>query len=343
MKNDKNMSTSGLNKERRVLVLPSTIDSDLKLIRLPHPSNNVSKEPIIIFHHNDKCYRLNTHTFSKGSQYNQAKDLSTEKYHYTNEQNPLKSTFLTNKSDRMDGYILESGDFRYSTKYDLCFSLCGAYYSENITQSESDYLNKYTGNSVEHDDRFLTVRDFQDLLIDKHDQQWAHVSVGVLESALTEISDSIEEAGDTYHKITIEKVVEWLTRKVSKIVDNFPQTLPMEKNMPADITSYARIVYSCNLLVSLIPQLVYRALITSKNDTLDIAGAFTKYTEYIETTLQEEKEKEILLQAAVKTGLGNSETKKLGVKKVVISKRITKVKKITVGKGAIDGFFKKKK
>lgn len=327
--------------ERNIIVLPSQCGNDLTIFELPHPSNNTSKSRIRLFLSNGKTFQLKRHTFSKGCKYNKAKDVTTDRYHYTHDQKPLKSTFFVNENQREDGLVMEQGDFEFSAKYDLAFSLCGAFYHKSITSDESEYIikNDVTKGIGAEDKNFLTARDFHDALIDNHDKNWSYVSISALENALAQISESIEEAGDQYHKITPQKINNWLAAKVHGIVNNFPSSIPLPKNLPEDVLPKAKVVFACNLLVSMIPQAAYIHLLQYSNDELDIANAFEVYRNYTELTLRKEKEQEILVNAAMKVGMAHDSGKKVGTKKIV---KITKIKKVAVKKGAIDGFFKRK-
>lgn len=332
--------TIGHQAERRVLVLPKNVkDGEIRVFQLPHSSNNASKANVKLYVFDGQVYQIRRQTFSRGCEYNRARDAANEKYRYTSDSKPVKSGILTNEAKKQDGWLLENGTFEFSTKYDLGFSLCGVLYSKTRTQDENDYHQSSPQDTTpELEDRFLMIRDFHNMLIDSN-EAWSSIPSAILQSSLEKLSDSIVEGGDTYHKLTAAKVTEWLADKVVKITNAFPQSIPLPKNLPDDILEQAKIVYACNLLISLIPKPAYQSLVKYSSSTLDIAKAFSNYKAYMESIAAKEKEQELLINAAMKVGMGNGSTKsKPMAKKPAVVKKVTKI-----SKGAIDGFFKKKK
>ena len=97
---------------------------------------------------------------------------------------------------------------------------------------------------------------------------------------------------------------------------------------------------SGNLLVSLIPQLAYQDLIRHESSNLNIKQCFDSYDKYKNETLQTERERELLIKAAMSTAIPNG-TKT--VKKQPIQKAKVVKPKVAKGKGRIDGFFKTNK
>lgn len=328
-----------------IVILPSFIANKtdlLTIFSLPHPSNNRSKKRInLIGSTEGEIFQLKTHEFSKGCAYNTQSDLANEKYHYTTNEEPLKSTFLINEANRSDGHVMESGTFQIAAKYDIAFNLIGFYYKDSASEAEKEYEVELEVQSSPSEDQAncFTARDFHDQLIDCHDTQWSKICVKTLEAALMKIAEPIEEAGCIYFKLTQDRVTKYLAGKVSKMASNLPKSLPIAKDLPADIQKCARVVIATNLLVSLIPRLAYLKLkefTPVPNENLDdIKEAFHKYEKYKSSLKCSIAEKELLVNAAMTVGLPTGKVKVSAMKKV--TKKTIKVRKQT---GAIDGFFK---
>ncbi|CCF58308.1 hypothetical protein KAFR_0E01540 [Kazachstania africana CBS 2517] len=346
-------------KDKELFLLPELkSESRLQLFTLPNPSNIKSKETLLLFQTTDSVsskdiiYRLQDHSFSKPCARKNSEELAKGTYHYTNESQPIKSMFLLNEDDRKDGYVLESSTFKHATIYDLTYSLIGFYFKNSVTEDEKDYIDcDIKSEESSESDRYLTLRDYHDLLTDSHDKNWAFVSMESLETALVKICDTIEEAGDSYYKIRLHKIIGFLSSKVLKIVDNFPKSLNLPIDYPEDIKYCGKVVLACNLMISLIPKEAYRKLRQSSENTgstsedtdilenISISGCFDKYNKYKKEIAAQVAEKELLTQTAMNVGLGSKSGKqaiKKGIRKVTVAK-----KKVAVGKGAIDGFFKR--
>lgn len=329
-----------------LVVLPASMVSQqgpYSLFSLPHPSNNASKKRITLIEPTaGEIYELRRHQFSKGCSFNAQSDLANEKYHYTANQEPLKSTFLTNEADRKDGRVMEAGDIHFATRFDLSYCLIGYYYGDSTSQDEKEYEQDIEVESAVARGRMncLTVRDYHDHLVDNHDTQWANVSLDSLEKALQKVAEPTEEAGSIFYKLTEGKIIGYLASKVTKLAQNLPPSLNITAGLPADIRDCAKVTLAADLLVSLIPRYTYSTLkrfspVAGAEHTADIKNAYAKYQAYKRSVKQSAEEQELLVKAAMAVGLATGNTKTTVVKKV--TKKTVVVKK---QKGRIDGFFK---
>ncbi|QLQ80997.1 hypothetical protein HG537_0E03520 [Torulaspora globosa] len=328
-----------------LVVLPASVASErvpYSLFSLPHPSNNGSKKRVTLIEPKvGEIYELRRFQFSKGSLFNAQLDLANEKYHYTANQEPLKSTFLINEADRTDGRVMEAGDVHFATKFDLSYCLIGYYYGDSTSVDEKDYeLDNGIEIAVSRGRmNCLTVRDYHDHLVDNHDSQWANISLDSLEKALQNVAEPTEEAENTYYKLTETKIIAYLANKVTKLAQKLPQSLNIP-GLPADILECAKVTLAADLLVSLIPRHAYFSLkkfspATDPDHIADIKNCYEKYESYKRSIKQSADEKELLIKAAMTVGLATGNTKKTVVRKV--TKKTVIVKK---QKGKIDGFFK---
>ncbi|SCU86815.1 LAMI_0D03708g1_1 [Lachancea mirantina] len=333
--------TVGKQPLKRVIVVPGDFGGRIKTLSVPHPSNTSNKAPLELFIHGNELFHLEKQAFSRGCSLHKARDAESNKYNYTNDGSPLKSTFVVNTQDRTDALVLETGTFEFSTKFDLAFSLCGALLPDSRAAKETEYVphaNDY--ENVTLINRFLTPRDFQDALAETQGAHWSFFPLSMLEAALQRICEHVEEAGDVYYKLSPVKVTQWLVDKVKRIVANFPASLPIPKTLPEDILDKAKVYFACNLLVSLVPRAAYHLLIQYDGPDLDVSEAFRAYKQHMEVVVAQQKEQQILINAAMNVGLSNRSTEG---KKPLKVRKVTAVKKVVVKKGAIDGFFKKKK
>ncbi|SCU88372.1 LAFA_0E12310g1_1 [Lachancea sp. 'fantastica'] len=327
---------------RRIVALPKDCAiGKLKIFELPNPSNIESKGPIKVFMGNGKVYQLKKKTFSRGCEFNRVRDSSNESYHYTARAEPIKSGILVNNAQREDGWLLSDGSFEFSTEYDLGFSLCGAFFRGILSKDENQYLQPELSEtptpSIE--DRFLMTRDFLGSLVDQHSPNWSHVPLECLQSCMSRLCDCVEEAGDVYYKISSTKITQWLASKVKKIIENFPKSVPLPRNVSGEIETHCKAVFACNLLISLVPRQAYNELIRYEDQDLNLAEAFRQYKKFQEDELKLKKEQELLIESAMKAGITSGSAKKPVVQRVT---KVVKTNKIKSGKGAIDGFFKKK-
>lgn len=330
-------------KSYTLAVLPSGLDTSVEIFELPHPSNNESKKNLRLFTLDDQVYQLKTKEFSKGCDYNKQKDLVSDKYHYTSDGQPFKSTFLIDENNRSDGFTMENGSILYSEKYDLTFSLCGYYYRKNVVPNEDATFTPSINGSINPDKNFYTSSDYQERLISNHNENWAKTPSHIWEKALENISKIVEEAGEKYYCIDADKITEWLVRKVCRIINNFPASLKIPSTFPENISSAFKCIMSCNLLVSLIPQLAYQRLINYESEELNIKQHFEEYKKYKEESIKEDIQKEMAIKAAMSTGLPNMTNGIDKSKKKSIPKPKVVKPKVAKGKGRIDGFFKNAK
>lgn len=314
-----------------------------------HNSTNIQDKPRVkLFIHDDYVWRLKPHSFSRGASYDSVEDTAKERYVYTDEGKPVKSMLVFDRDDMKTGFLLKDSEYYISLKYDLTYNLISMFYKkhqrEPIVDTEMDYVKSggVVDRPKEEDDKYLTLRDYQDLLIDTMDSNWKYVPVKILERILTNISEEIEEAGDKYYKITEALINKFLLGKVEKIVDHFPKSLPIPEDYPEDIKKSNKYVFSCNLLISLLPKPSYKSLIGVE----PIKKHFQKYMKHRKELMAVSKERKIVEMNVMNVGLSNGSVSNGNYKgkiKKLVKKTVVTKKNIPVGRGAIDGFFKRAK
>ncbi|KAH3899160.1 Rnh202p SCDLUD_004589 [Saccharomycodes ludwigii] len=347
--------------QKQIWYLPCVQNNDeeisLTFFELPHPSNIENKSPIqiILDNKNNKCYEIKRQQFSKNCRYNENKDL--EKYHYsknkkTGEDIPIKSTILYNINDVSKGEIFCQGTFKYSIKYDITFSLIGAFTKLNKfteAKTEKQYIDyKHNSQIVAKKEPMFQELDEIHAILTNHHKNWSKIPREMLLQSLKKISDVVVEGGDDYFKITVSKIVEWLSALVDKISNNFPQSLGNEffssnkSTMPSDIIKHGKKVHSLNLLISLIPLSIYQVLL----DTKSVSESWTLYNDYLSAQELEKRETRALLEKVMHPDVGgcnfNNTYNETNSSKKLLVKRKNSKPSVEKGKGAIDNFFKRK-
>ncbi|AMD22818.1 HHR049Wp [Eremothecium sinecaudum] len=335
----------GLKPSSELVILPKCIgNSPIDIFEMPHPSNNTLKQPIKLFIHDNVVYQLQTKRFSHGSPYNQTEDDITDKYHYTADGQTYKSIVVVNKENPDEGIIVESGDFDYHTKYDLTYSLCRFYYRADVVSSEAEYCKENISLNIKPDSKYLTLRDFQDLLVDSDGSHWSRVPVDVLKVALEKICYTIEEAGEIYFKIVPEKMCQWVATRIPRILDVFPTSLPIPKDIPEEYLRDIQICWAVNLMISLLPRGLYWNLRKYTGPEVNVKLAFERMETYNREVVEKNKENQILIKAAMSVGLNHGSQRKQDRQSNSSTKPklSNNKKKVAVGNGLIDGFFKKR-
>lgn len=223
-----------------------------------------------------------------------------------------KSLIFENENE---GIINESADVLICTKFDLIYLLIPALYNST---------------------NFITMEN----IIDNND--WlSKVPEQVIDKALNPIVETIDENNETFYKVSQEKVFQYLTNRINnvqKCVKNssFLNQLKMdlfvslEEEIPSEILDMEILRTSVNIVTSYV--------------SIPLESDILKHNGYDFTGLNEHKskvEKLIRTQEAIQEA---SLPKKNGqrAKPKQSTNSNSKPKKVAVGKGALDSFFKKK-
>ncbi|SMN20822.1 similar to Saccharomyces cerevisiae YDR279W RNH202 Ribonuclease H2 subunit, required for RNase H2 activity [Maudiozyma saulgeensis] len=353
---------------QQILLLPKDVNPTTPTtttLSLCHPSLTSGKPSLELLIHEDKIYHFDQYTFRSkylvDANHTGPRRIVTARDTSSQEVTSARSVFVINSNSREDGLILSRDTLKLLLVYDITYSLIAAYckaQNDPMTSKEKDYLTtaspSSSSQSNNESDRFLTIRDYRDMLIEQDSSEWNHIPMSIIENKLCLISEQITECDELYYKTTLISIVRYLiTEKICKMYSSFPESIPIPSQWPTDIQKSMKIVRCCQLLISLLPRRIYEALtqedtivvLTIDDDKLSVKKCFTKVEKYRDSTAVSEQERKLLAQSAMQVGLSNgSAVKKTGnkIKKPSITKKSVTKKKVTVGKGAIDGFFKKR-
>lgn len=329
-----------------MVTLPDGLNpKNLVIYDMPHPSNISSKPNIRLFvTDSNEIYQLQSHTFSKSRPYHMDSDISSGKYNYTEKGEPIASLCLRSINLQDQSYLIPNSNMLLHNKYDLTYSLIGYHFQASRTENEEEYLKISKAKPSNVPAHFLTLRDYFELLTEKHSTNWQHFPLPIIEKALAKISDTVEEAGDTYIKISDEKVRDFLLEKVLRLTADLPESIPVPSHLDHDTRQAIKNVMATNLLISLIPKAAYDIVKDFEGtDTysINLKGSFETYKRF-----QQERQKKSLEMDLLEQSLANANSS--GISKSTSStKKVNKknpaVKKVAVGKGAIDMMFKRQK
>lgn len=364
---------------QQILLLPEDFNAATSTITTPpvktrtlslyHPSLTSGKPSLQLLINNDKVYYFDQYTFRSKYLVDASRSgprrLVTSKDTSPQEVTSARSVFVFNSESRQDGLVLSQDTLKLLLTYDITYSLISAYCKaqrDSMTSNEKDYLTNTTPSSIQskntgESDTLLTIRDYQDMLIEQDSPEWNEIPTSIIESKLCSISEQITECDESYYKVTLLSILKHLiNQKICKMYSSFPKSIPIPSQWPGDLQNCMKIIRCCQLLISLLPQRIYHALtqedtitvitVSDESEVLTIKKCFTKIEKYKESTAVSEQERKLLAQSAMQVGLSNGSTVNDAgnnkIKKPPITKKNVTKKKVTVGKGAIDGFFKKR-
>lgn len=238
------------------------------------------------------------------------------------------------------GYVVQSAKLIVSSKFNLVYYLISIMY-----------------NNESFSKRFITFEDFSDTISSIYkDNEWVStIPTDLFTISLSEICETIEENGETFYKYSNDKVIEYMDSKVNELIcflssrsdlsimSKIKQELyrPIEEGnneIPSDILHLSILKHSIDLICgSYTPNEIKINLMKSKNYNFDKLETYFKELR--------SKRKEIELVESNMNSIVESSSKAATTKKAEAKNKPKKkeAKKVAVGKGALDGFFKKAK
>ena len=342
----------------KLLLIPPELDgaTGYTHIQLPHPSRNSSKQAkisLLLHSDNKQLFQFSPYEF-KSEYLSAAKRTGPRKISGPPVEDTARSVFLVDPEQRTDGLVLQDASMSMLLPYDLAFSIMSAYYvSDAPAAKESEYTAMTGAKASSGTDRFLSARDYQDMLIESDDSAWAKIPLSLLEEKLGTVCETVEEAGDTYYKLTAASIGQYLVKhKIQAMLESFPASVPVPFQWPEEVKQSMRVVRCCQLLISLLPKGVYNILINDNaaqlslgEKSMSVVGCFGAVQKYQKDNMLGEQERKLLAESAMQIGMSNgpappkNQNNRIGKPK---PKPIVPKKRVAVGRGAIDGFFKKK-
>ena len=318
---------------KSIVFLPEDLTPQNQIITLDHPNYEQSKNLItlILSHGSEsdkqKIYWLQKNRFGKSQE---GLDLT------------IKSTFYFKTDQLQKGGIIDNDAIKFTTDYDLSFSLISYFYKLNKLNF---VLNK------EFESKCETSNDIHMLLFKKCNSNFRYINQKLLRDSLIKICHHIEEDHgeenkEVFFKITEENLLKFFESKIKKIAGKFPSkvwtkisnTYPALSLQDANISEQAKYFYSLQLMAYLIPFEIYEYL-NSKFRT-SIYPDFVNYAEVdYKNAIEKNKHEEMLLNSVKSLNQelqGNNNKEKMPASKKAKTKTVPKSK-------GLDSFFKTKK
>ncbi|VEU21848.1 DEKNAAC102875 [Brettanomyces naardenensis] len=313
-------------------VLTEVDRNSFKLVLLPNSRSTYTslklKNPVgqeigeyLISQPEGKLYSLNKTDF---------KDSYNEKQRLTKNSQPLTSLLLTRSvQSASPGCLLigKAPEIYIATAFNQIYFLLSFF----VAFLKQDHL------------RLLSYDDLMEKFEESETLE-SLISQGIsFKGSLERICDTVEEGGETFHKVSKSKVIEYLKQRVTKIVGNFPASVGSQVtrkltgnvssgslDLTDDIIRLSRTRSAINLLSSYVDDYYLRLLLKEYDfRTLD------SYMEQLARIEEMNKVAEDNLQV-----LNERMNESGGKKRKPVGKKQKVVKRVAVGKGALDMFFK---
>ncbi|KAG7695254.1 hypothetical protein KL951_003696 [Ogataea haglerorum] len=303
------MTVSNNEDNIRLIVVPSNLQTPFKTIK-PYKGSQLVVN-------SGRVYELNKANF---------KDPHNTAQKLTKKQQPLKTIFLAALDVSKDSLMVgKNCELWIATKYNPVYLLLdfftNALSRENVRMvSFQDLLEQF--------ERSETLQDLVDNGID-------------LQQPLLQICESVDENGETFYKPSMHKIVGYLSSKVDRLAQNLPSALVAATKKKLVLPGFE----PTDEVLQVRRKLLAIELIGSYVDAKYLEELKKLYpTEVLDSYMVEYKKKEQMTALAEENintlnGMNAANPKKRKVEKKVARKE---VKKVAVGKGALDGFFKRK-
>lgn len=232
-----------------------------------------------------------------------------------------------------EGMVVQSGNLVVSSKFNLCYLLLSLLYKnpEMFTQ------------------RFITIEDLLDKFSSLYGELITSIPKEVFQQNLPTICEIVSQDEEDYYKFSLAKANEFINGKVTnlvKFIENGNNSLAdvitakisdaSTLDVPANIREQAQLNYAIEFVCNsyTLPSFKDQFVASRQFD-------FTELNAYLLKLTESQKNRAIAEQSVNNIAASNANATK---KKLSQPKKTTKkpaAKKVAVGKGALDGFFKK--
>lgn len=246
-------------------------------------------------------------------------------------------SFIFENEDQ--GQVIQSPDLIVSSKFNFF------YYLVLVTYQNKEKFTK----------SFITYEDFVDKLndISNGENKWIQQIEPVLIRNMKIICEEVNENGECFYKLSIDNVLKTLNNKINKLFEflnknelsitkKIKQELYIDTNnneIPKKILNLSILNYSIDLIFESYLNKSLKEEFKKFNDI-----NFTELSDYIKELQEKKKAIEIVesnMNSIITTTNSTSSKTKEAQSTLNKKKSGKQVKKVAVGKGALDGFFKK--
>ncbi|KAK6463574.1 ribonuclease H2, subunit B [Scheffersomyces coipomensis] len=322
-----------IDNSSRIILFPNEAqdqNQSFKVIRLPIAKNLSETKPYLLT--DDNIYELNE---IKGVN---PYDGNKENLPFLKNGDPVKSYIFENGDEQ--GGILQSSSLIVSNKFNVIYLLLSI-----ILKYESSFTKNY-----------ITIHDFIDKVSSLFpDIPFESIPIRLYTNALLLISEEIEENDEFFYKFDKSKALEYINNKVKALheyISNDKSSTSIVTHLKGKLFDHNNALPIQNIINLLSLHYAIDFIIDSYlNDEKDqfkqtlidqFKYDFKPLNDYLQTLSSNQKNLKVIednLQSIVQsTHNASTNTKKPAT--TAASKK-KPVKKVAIGKGALDGFFKR--
>lgn len=305
--------------------------SQLRIVRLPHPKTLKSVQ-YLYDEKEKKLFELKKMTFDNPHQPSQVRKTARGEV--------LRSLMFC-PADTRKTLFVESSDILVATPFNPVYFLL-SFFAPQLEKCEYESSNP-------------RLKTFDDLIEDWMDDSSSLQKLPVLEDEsssrklLAAISESVEEGGETYHKISVEKIMLFLNEKLQAICCAFPDSI-LQQLVTPDLTSPLSSVsgeripeelvaaFKHRHAIHLLGSYLHSYYIEKLYETAPNSVVLNSHLKLVQQQVLEQKLAEENLQK-LNESLSNEKKRKGNQKGNAKTKK--PAQKVAMGKGALDSFFKK--
>ncbi|QPG74041.1 hypothetical protein FOA43_001360 [Brettanomyces nanus] len=305
----------------RLVLLPkyNSSISSYTTISLKDPTNDGESRQFLVSQPENKLYSLNKTDF---------KDQYKEKQKVTKNGQPIKSLMLTTTTKSNCLIIGKTPEIYVGTIFNQIYFLL-SFFVQFLRQ---DHL------------RLLSYDDLCEMFEDSESLgSLIKMKISFKESLET-ICETVRENGETFYKVSEARILDYINQRVDRIFEHFPCSLKSQllrklqrvNNLvpSTEVIKLSHINASIDLLSSFVDK-YYLNKVRARYDFGPLIEYHEKLAQMEEMNKVAEDNLERLNEKLQNNGSSKRKRKQIGTKKVV--------KRIAVGKGALDMFFGKNK
>ncbi|CDK29650.1 unnamed protein product [Kuraishia capsulata CBS 1993] len=309
----------------------------LSRLSLPHPKDEHSCTFLV--DEKNKClYELKKVNF-----YNP--HLPVSKRPITTTKGECLNSLIVETVGSEDGMVIEEPEIFVASKFNLVYMLL-AFFEQNIKNLAYD-ADTSTGS------RFISFEDMSERLLDDTDSPLKDLPACFFEQdtigrAFELLCDTMGEPDDLYYKLSLQKVISFLRSRVERICEKFPESimdsiLKSKINAPSgkseeldpETVRCCQKIYAIQLLGSYLSDFYVEQVSVCFRDDLN------RGKDHLAKMASLHQEQRMAQQGIDELSASLSSTNGSKKRKPVVQQKKVPVKKIAVGRGALDGFFKR--
>lgn len=313
-------NNQGQKKGMKVVILPKDgKPGEYKMIKMPLAKNIEGSKPYIL--QDETLYEL--------------KEINGNNPHLNQPNRPQLLNGDGVKSwifEGTPGYVVQSGNLIVASKYNMTYLLISVVYLQ------IDNFNQ----------RFIALDDLLDKLASSYGDWINEIPNTLYEKSLAKVFEVVDQDDEKYYKFSLEKANDFIQSRIDSLLEflstkpssmsNFVKSKlsdPSTGTIQQDLLKLAILHHSVEFVTNsyCLPQFKDQYISSRKFD-------FKPFDDFRKKLKEDQKSRDLVEEGVTNIAIANKNVKK---KDVPVKKTTKKqVKKVAVGKGALDGFFGKK-